>query len=162
MLAWSAAVVVAGLSFAPAALAATPPSNHRFIGYVDATAGQTFATTSYADLALATLTFTPTIDPTIVEAGVVTHVSRVQVRWSADVSKATATTGSCAIFVNGAIVANTERFSASAAGRNSIDGIIDVALTSAASQVVKLQCRSGDTNVFTVNNASLWVEERYR
>lgn len=155
---------VAAGALGSAAVAATPPPNFRPLGYAEATATQTFATTSYADLAAATLTFTPTIDPTIVEAGgaTVTHTERVHVWWNADVSKATGTTGSCAIYVNGAIVAATERFSHFSAGRNTISGIYDVTLTSAASQVVKVQCRSADTSVFTVTAAGLYAEEVYR
>lgn len=157
-----AALMVATL-FASATHAQMPTrmSNTRHFPGADATTGQTFATTSYADLVGASITVVPVRDNSQVDAGVPNATDRLYVSWSADVSKATATTGECAIYVNGAVVAKTARFAASAAGRATIGGNLYVQPTNGVSQAVKLQCRSADTNIFSVANAQLWVLEVY-
>lgn len=148
-----------GLSYA----GATAPyrmANIYAQGYAEASPGQTFNSTTYADLASTPILFTPTQDPAKTGApGTPATVERAHILWFADVSKATATTGSCAIFVNGAVIASTERFVASAGGRDTIGGFLDVQVVGAVTQTIKLQCRSADTNVLTVNNASIYVEE---
>lgn len=156
--------LLAAASFALTASAGTTAptkmANIFVQGYADATASQTFAVTSYADLAAAAISYTPRNDPAEVNApGTPARLSRAHITWSADVSKATGTTGSCAIYVNGAIVAGTERFSHFSAGRNSIGGFYDVTLVGATTQTVKLQCHSADTSVFTVNTGNIYVEE---
>jgi hypothetical protein len=126
----------------------------------DATAAQTFATTAYADLVAATAVVTPTFDPNqILAPGVPTTVDYIHVSYSMDVSKATATTGTCAAFVNGAVVAKTARTVNSAAGNVAMSGDFYIVNTTTGSQTVKLQCKSGDTNIFSVNNAHMIVEE---
>ncbi len=78
-------------------------------------------------------------------------------RWSVDATKATATTGSVTLVVNGAADANTTRYTASGAGRNTISGQYCVQRSSAALQTVSLQGVSADTNALTVNAAYLEV-----
>lgn len=125
------------------------------MGVADATATQTFATTSYADLAAATVTAKPLVyDPTV-------NSEYLWVVWTADVTKATATSGTCAVYINGAALAKTARtWGWIAAGNNgTIGGGFLLSNSTSGSQTVKLQCKSGDTNVFTVNNAELTVFE---
>lgn len=131
------------------------PTGTRFVGVASATnPGQTFATTSYADLTGATLSVTPRAFPNQTEApGTPARATYIVVDWSADVTKATATTGICALYANGAVIAASERYISSAASRGTIGGTYTVANSLNAAQTVKLQCKSGDTNVFTVNNA---------
>jgi hypothetical protein len=134
--------------------------NIRVIGAVQATAGTTFSTTSYADLAGATVTFTPARDYLTTGApGEPNPVGHLHVLASLDVTKATATTGTCGVFVNGALLANTARTISQAAGEGVITLFADVTEAASGSQVVKLQCKSGDSNVFTVNLGQLYVEE---
>lgn len=156
-----AALALAIGGFCAPASAAIPyrAPNIYVSGYVNATAAQTFATTSYADLAAATVTVSPVRDPNIVNApGTPAVVDRLHITWNADVIKATTTTGTCAIYVNGAIVAATARTIDVAAKQGVISGFYDVANSTTGDQTVKLQCKSGDTAVFTVNQASLLVE----
>lgn len=135
------------------------------IGYADATAGQTFATTSYADLAAATVSVPASQRVAYNNSGISgpsTRLPYIRVTWSAATSKATGTDGTCAIFVNGAIVAGTARQSTFAAGASSIGGFYEVARSSDAAQTVKLQCKSADTSVFTVAFGNIRVEEVVR
>jgi hypothetical protein len=154
----SGAVAVA---FNPAA-AATRSGTNFGVGTVDATAGSTFATTSYADLPGATVTLTPQVDPNATEApGVNKPTDTIIVEFNADVTKATATTGTCAVYANGAVVAKTARTISSAAGQGTMTIFAALANTTTGAQTVKVQCKSGDTNVFTVNNAMLRVIEAF-
>jgi len=118
-----------------------------------ATANSTFATTSFADLAGTPITFTPVKDPTMTDAGatgVNSPAPTLVVDWSLDASKATATNGVCGVFANGALIAASTRNLTTGAGEGTLAGHYEVALTAGGSQVVKLQCKSGDTNVFTI------------
>lgn len=78
-------------------------------------------------------------------------------RWSVDATKATSTTGSVTLAVNGAADANSTRYTASSAGRNTISGAYCVLRTSAAAQTVALNGVSADTAALTVNAAYLEV-----
>lgn len=118
-------------------------------GVVDATASSTFATTSYADLPAATVTM-PAV--TYDNAGDYAYVC-----YSADVIKATTTTGTLAIWINGAVVAKTARTIDVAAKQGTMGGCFTLALTAQTANIVKLQGKSGDTATFTVNNAELTV-----
>ncbi|MFZ3194080.1 MAG: hypothetical protein WA154_12860 [Moraxellaceae bacterium] len=156
-----ASIAIIALAGSPAG-AQTRVSNVRHFPAAEATAGQTFATTSYADLVNAAVTFVPVRDNTAVEApGGVYATDRLFVQFNADVSKATGTTGECAIYANGAVVAASSRFSHFSAGRNSMTSMAWVIPATGASQVVKVQCRSADTSIFTVTNATLVVQEVY-
>lgn len=142
----------------PAFAQTVVPPQVRMVGFANATASQTFATTSYADLAAATLTFTPTILPSQTEAPATpTRYTYIKVDWSADVIKATTTTGTCAVYVNGAVVAASSRTIDVAAKQGVISGSYTVANTVSGAQTVKLQCKSGDTAVLTVNTAQMAV-----
>lgn len=133
---------------------------YRLWAVMDATATQTFATTSFADLAATSVVFTPKADPNRLEApGTIIYPDYIHVSFSMDVSKATATNGACGIFVNGAELAKTTRTVTSAAGQTTLNGDFYIPNTTTGAQTVKLQCKSGDTNVFTVNNAHMIVEE---
>lgn len=161
-----AIVLMLSLAFATPAASQETRSlrllNERLVGTVDATAASTFATTSYADLPAATVTFNPMVDPTVrVYPGGPYNTDYVIASFSADVSKATSTTGTCALYVNGAILAKTARTVTTGAGQSSISFAYTVPNTLATSQTVKVQCKSGDTAVFTVNNANLVVRERW-
>lgn len=130
----------------------TDPYNvdFRLEGVADATAASTFATTSLADLAGATVTM-PSIGIRDF-AGDYAYVC-----YTADVIKATATTGSLEVWINGAVVAKTLRTVDTAAKNTTIGGCWLLALSAGTSNVVKLQGKSGDTNTFTVNQAELTV-----
>lgn len=159
-----AALASALMFAAPAAEAQVTGANrvatYRLWAVKDATASQTFATTSYADLALATTSVTPLVDPNATSApGVPSYTDWIHVSFSMDVQKATATTGTCAVFANGAVVTKTARTVNSGAGNVSMSGDFYLANSTTGAQTIKLQCKSGDTNVFTVNNAHLVVEE---
>lgn len=136
-------------------------ATYRLWAVNDATAAQTFATTSYADLAGSPLTtFLPVRDPNTVGApGQPTIIDFIHVSFSMDVSKATATTGTCGVFANGALVTKTARTVSVGAGQVSMNGDFYIPNTTTGVQTIKLQCKSGDTNVFTVNNAHEIIEE---
>lgn len=134
------------------------PQTRRTVAFGDVTAGSTFATTSYADLAGSNITFVPLVNdetttgrnsgnfPGRVPAGL------IEVSWSLEVSKATATTGVCGVFVNGALVASSARSTTfvTTADAQTIGGDFIFTNTTAGSQTLKLQCKSGDTNIMTV------------
>lgn len=136
----------------------------------DATAASTFATTSYADLAGNVCTFTPhRNDPTgasLQGAGLSSSTTafadQIEVLWTGDVTKATATTGTCAVYVNGAVVASSARTASSSGGEENLAWSGLLANATVGQQTVKVQCKSGDTNTFTVNNAHLTVLEVMR
>lgn len=138
--------------------------------YAEATDAQTFATASYADLTLATCAFTPSRnDPTgasLQGAGLSTSTTaladQIYVSYSVDGIKATATTGTCAVFVNGAVLARSARTSALFTNNGTLAWSGFVPNTTVGVQTVKVQCKSADTNVFTVNFASLTVMDVMR
>lgn len=154
---------VLGLGLQPAFAQVTGPNRaavYRLWAVMDATATQTFATTAFADLAATSVVFTPHGDPNRAEApGTLLWPDYIHVSFSMDVSKATATTGACGVFVNGAELAKTTRTVSSSAGQVAMSGDFYIPDTVTGVQTVKLQCKSGDTNVFTVNNAHMIVEE---
>lgn len=138
-----------------------PQIRDRLLAVLTPTATQTFAVTTYADLVGSSVSFTPSVDPTQAVFPGGTNLNPVYVRVVAtlDVSKATATTGSCTPFVNGAVIAAMETFIASAAGRGTMVLDFTIPITSAATQTLKIQCRSADTNIFTVTDSSVtWTE----
>lgn len=146
------------------ALAAPLPVNTYFHGYAE-DATESFATTSYADVVSATVSVPAATGAVAYNEtnapGTPTRYVRLKITWTATGSKATATTGTCGVYVNGAVLATTERSVATAAA-STMAGVTLVARTSNAAQTVKLQCKSGDTNVFTVTNTALLVEEVVR
>lgn len=136
-------------------------TNSKGLANLTVTPTQTFATTSYADLAGSSVTFTPMVDPTVPAygGGYANRDDNILVNYVLDVTKATATTGSCSAYVNGAVVAATESFISSSAGRGTLTGSFSIANTTSGPQTVKLQCRSGDTNTFTVTKGMVrWTE----
>lgn len=134
-----------------------PSYDLRFSGVTNATANQTFATTSYADLAGTAITFVPTVnDPTQMAS------SYVMVSFELQGSKATATTGTCGVFINGAVSATTTATINVAGVDESFGGVYLVPNTTVGSQTVKVQCKSGDTNVFTVAKGQLVVWDYYK
>lgn len=124
------------------------PNTAKVIGFGDVTAASTFATASYADLAGSSITYTPTVNDCTTAAR--NTACLIEVDWSIDATKATATTGVCAVFVNGAVVASSAR-TVGAVTEDVIGGSFLFANSTVGAQTLKLQCKSGDTNVFTVN-----------
>lgn len=131
----------------------------------DATTAQTFATTSYAVVTLATCAFVPhRNDPTgaaLQGAGLSTSTTaladQIWVSYSVDGTKATATSGTCAVYANGAVVALSARVATSAGGEESMAWEGFIPNTTVGAQTVQLECKSGDTNTFTVNFAHILV-----
>lgn len=77
--------------------------------------------------------------------------------YAIDGSKATSTSGTVGIFVNGALDADTVQTGTFAAGHISVGGCYSIPNTLATAQTIKLQAKSGDTAAFTINQASLTV-----
>lgn len=162
-----AAVIGAGLALSAglfAVNAAPLPVNNYFHGYAE-DASETFATTSYADVTGATVSV-PASTAAVAYAetnapGTPTRYVRLKITWAATGSKATTLTGTCAVYVNGAVLATTARI-IDVAAQGTMSGVVLVARTSDAAQTVKLQCKSADTAVFTVTNSALLVEEVVR
>lgn len=149
-------------SFAAPPIPAPFVPNYVYQGSGPATAGTTFATTSYADLTGATVSFVPTNnDPTTAgrSALATPTADLIEVTWNLDVVKATATTGTCALYANGAVIAASARTVDFAAKNTTISETWVVANTTVGTQTIKLQCKSGDTNVFTVNFGMIAVKE---
>lgn len=121
---------------------------------VDATAGYTNSTTSYTDITGASVAV-----PATNKAW--SGKQFIRVCYSADVIKATATIGTIGVYVNGAVVAASER-SAPSTLRGNINACYVVARASAAAQTVKLQGKSGDANQFTVTNLQMTVDVLYQ
>lgn len=132
--------------------------------YAEATANQTFAVTTYADLAVATCSLTPTRnDPTTAGSTQVNaKADLIQVSYTGQVSKATATTGTCGVFINGAVSTVTERITDFGEVQGVIAGTFIIPNTTVGVQTIKMQCKSADTNVFTVKNLHLFVAEIVR
>lgn len=132
--------------------------------YADSTA-YTNATTGYTDLTAATCAFTPTRnDPTT--AGNTTIPAKadlIKVSAYLRVAKGTAGTGTCAIFVNGAVVTATERITDFGEINAELTLGYLVPNTVVGVQTVKIQCKSSDANTLTVTaGAHLIVEEVVR
>lgn len=126
----------------------------------DATTGYTNSTTAYTDVTLASCAITPTKnDPTT--AANPAGADLLFVTFSVDAIKASAGTGTCALFVNGAVLA----FSARTLG-GVVNGVMSwqgyVANTTVGAQTVKLQCKSSDTNAIFVSFAHLTVTDYSR
>lgn len=163
----------AGLVAVACIVATLPPQAHAqtFVsraatwkpwGIATVTPASTFATTSYADLPGSSITFTPSRDPTTAAfQNGPTITQRLRVLWNLDAIKATTTTLTCALYVNGAVVAASARTIDVAAKNAVMGGLWEGQLTTAGSQVVKLQCKSGDTAVGTVNFGYLIADEIY-
>lgn len=135
----------------------------KLIAFGDVTAAYANSTTSYTDVTASAITYTPSVND-CTTAGRVLNTGRtypclIKVEWSFDVTKSTATTGNCGVYVNGALVTASERYASSAAARAQIGGVLVVANTVVGAQTVKMQCVSADTNAFTVNNGHMVVTE---
>jgi len=134
--------------------------NTYFAGVLDATANQTFATTSYADLAGASTTLYPNKDPNTTEApGGPYPTVYARIVFTGVMSKATAGTGQCAIYFNGAVVTKTVQLVTflSGSANNNVSAEWLLPNTTSGPQTVKVQCKSSDTNVLTVANAHVLV-----
>lgn len=159
------AAVIAITAVGVTAVSSAPlPVNNYFHGYAE-DATETFATTSYADVVGATVSV-PAATSSVAYAetnapGTPTRYVRLKITWAASGSKVTSTDGTCAVYVNGAVLATSARTVPFAAA-STMAGVVLVARTSDAAQTVKLQCKSGDTAVFTVTNSAVLVEEVVR
>lgn len=160
--AFAALAVLAGALFVSAPVMMAPAAHAQvvtgknlglttiFESTVDATAGYTNATTSYTDIAGATVSV-----PATNKAW--SGKQFIEACYWADATKATATTGTIQLYVNGAAVTGSRRTIASSAGQNNISLCYRVARADANAQTVKLQGVSGDTNTFTVANLQYTV-----
>lgn len=124
----------------------------------DATAGYTNATTTPSDIAAATVTVPATKRPLIGTSASSSAVAQfLRVCYTADVTKATAGTGTINLFVNGSAVTAAARTSA-VIGKNGLALCYVVARPVATAIIVKLQGVSSDTNLFTVSTLEMQVE----
>lgn len=155
------ATIAASPSYAAAALVSRfsdpIPQSIKVVGFGDITGTPTFATTSYADLTGSNVTYVPSLNDCTTAARI--SACLIRVTFSLDVAKATATTGTCAAFVNGAVVANSARTASSSGGNENLTGSFLIANSTVGSQTLKIQCKSGDTNIFTVNFGHVIYEE---
>lgn len=163
-------IFLASLSFPHYGYAQTnringPPRNIRLWGFSNTLVNSTVATTT--PVTMLSVTNTPINDPNATNSAGFAGASagqpyeHLQVTWSADVTKATASTGTCQLFINGAAITNSAKTATSAGGEEAMGGVIDVPNTTTGSQAVILQCKSGDTNTFTINNAQILANEVY-
>lgn len=128
--------------------------------HADATANYTNATTSATDIAAATVTVPSTRYPITGTSASSSGVAQyVKACYTADATKATATTGTITLLVDGVSYAAAAR--SIGVMRGTLAACAYVARPVATALVVKLQGVSGDTNTFTVHNAQLSVEVLY-
>lgn len=125
-------------------------------------ADDTAATTSYEDVAGASVTYPASLsDPAYTG-------ELIYACYWATGSKATTLSGTVALFVNGAIVADTAKVVTTASLNGSVSSCYAVAPAAdqtgnagsndyLEAQTVKLQAKSADTAVFTVSDATLAV-----
>lgn len=162
--AFAAALMLLGASNPSLATPPIPNFAPTYIlqGFAGCTAAQTFATTSYADVAGCTVTLTPFHnDPTTAgKSSLATpQADVIRVTWNLDVIKATTTTMTCGLYANAALIAASARTIDVAAKNTTISQTWFVANTVVGAQTVKLQCKSGDTATGTLNFGMLAVEE---
>jgi hypothetical protein len=160
-----AAAFLAASCFSPA-MAAPPVAGqapmYQYQGTATVTPASTFATTSYADLAGSSITLAPTkYDPTTAgrSALATPTADLIKVTWSLNAIKATATTMTCGPYINGALVAAAVHTLDFAGKNTQIGGVWVTANTVVGNQTIKIQCKSGDTNIGTVNFGQITVEE---
>ena len=147
--------------------------NTRSFGYVTGgpALGYTNATTSYTALTGATVNNSTVNDPAQLsfQNSTVYETETLRVTWSVDAIKATATTGTCGVYLNGVLVARSPR-TLGAGANGVIGGYLELSKqngdnmntgSGTQTQTVALYCKSGDTNTFTVNAFSLNVQEAY-
>lgn len=160
----------------------TRNANQRLFGDVYATATQTFATTTPVVLLNGTITSHTVYDPGVTLGGqsgtngAYTNFipEHLYVTWSADVSKATGTTGSCEVYLNGTAIARSLRLHSQTGGEGTISGFVDLSYTGTTApadpfnvgtpnqtQTVAVYCFSADTSVFSVFRSQVHVDERY-
>lgn len=134
-----------------------------YFAVADATANYTNSTTTASDITGASITLPLTRRPLTGNSsgGASANVLALRVCYYADAGKATATTGTITVLINGVSAAAASRQISSTSGRGDVAACFITARPVATSLVVKLQGVSGDTNTFTVYNAELTVEELY-
>jgi hypothetical protein len=138
----------------------------------------TNATTSYTAVTGLGVTGTTIKDPSILNSYNGPYVSEaLHVWWSVNVGKATATTATCALALNGNVLAFTAQTFNVGGAQGILSGVADLnyasgfALssysadwnvgTTGETQTVAVYCKSGDTNTLTVYNGDLLVEEHW-
>lgn len=161
-------VFITGLAGLPGHASAQVPTRIptiRPLGSTQVTAASTFATTSYAALPASSISFIPARDPNqLCAPGEPCPVPHLHITANLDVTKATATTGTCVIVANGAAITNTARTVTSAAGESTMALFADVTESvtyTGTPLTVSLECKSGDTDTFTVNNGQVYADEVY-
>ena len=159
---------------AHAQFAAVPrQDNTRSFGYVTGgpALGYTNATTSYTQVTGATVNNATVNDPGQLsfQNSSTYEAETLRVLWSVDAIKATATTGTCGVYLNGVLVARSPRTLGGVVNGN-IGAYLELSKANGdnmntgsgtQTQTVALYCKSGDTNTFTVNAFSLNVQEVY-
>ncbi|WP_420381694.1 hypothetical protein [Novosphingobium sp.] len=132
-------------------------------GVADAVAGYTNSTTTASDITGATLTIPKSTKPLVgnTSGGPTGIASALRLCYYADAGKATSTTGTINLVVNGVTIANAARQINFNAARGDAAACYVMARPVATSFVVKLQGVSGDTAAFTVYNAQLTAEVLY-
>lgn len=110
-----------------------------------------------------TVTPTDVTDLTVTLPATTVPIARqyIETCFSADVTKATSTSGSLTVNISGSDVAASARQVQSASGRTTMASCFTVARATAASVIVKLRGVSGDTALFTVHNAQMTVRLLY-
>jgi hypothetical protein len=140
------------------------PQNSKLYAYGPMTQGTTFATTVHTIVPGGSVSFVPTVnDETTAgrnstQNGLTTRgAGLIEINWAIDGTKATATTGNCDLFINGAEVTDSQR--SMGVGEDFIGGSYVVANTTVGAQTVGVYCWSGDTNTFTLNRGFMTVRE---
>lgn len=145
-------VSMAAPANAAAVIAQVRPGQPNYSSYQVAQANATDyvnSTVTPSDIAEATVTV-----PASKMSGATEYVESC---FYAQAIKATSTTGTITVFVNGVSQTLAARTIASSAGANSLGGCYVMARPVKTSFVVKLQGVSGDTAAFTVNDVQLVV-----
>lgn len=142
--------IVSAASAAPiVAVTRSQPANTSF-AIAEATANYANSTVTASDITAATVTV-----PASKTKGATEYYRAC---FWADAGKATSTTGTISLVVNGSTVTAASRVFNTAAVRGSVSNCFVGARPTTASFIVKLQGVSGDTAAFTVYNAQLLVE----
>lgn len=125
-----------------------------FIGSTGAQADFTYALTPYADVTGAWATVPAQQEDPQVDSS----AGYLKVTVNGVLSKATGGSATIGVFVNGAVLADTERTVTSAQGAIPFSQVFYIRRANAAAQIVKLQVKCSDTNTATVSKASVAVE----
>lgn len=145
----------------------------RNFGIVNSFTSTANSTTAFVAVTGASVANSTVYDPAEpVSFGFPNRPENLYVRWSVDVTKATAGGGTCEVFLNGTGIAASARVFTPAAWptEGTIAGVYRANLANSDPlntglqgelQTFTVRCKSSDTNAFTANTGSLEVEEHY-